>query len=264
MAKRMLASDLDNTLIYSYKQDIGRDKVLVETMGDKELSFMTRKSWELLRDLREEILFVPVSTRSADQYRRIRFFPDWTPDFALVSNGGTLLTGGKEDPEWRAETKERIRDAADELLDARRRMEEDPDRSFEVRLVDNLFLFTKSGRPEHSISRLKEEKYSRLNVYRNGSKIYALPRSLEKGEAVRRLRERTGCPEVWSAGDSEFDLPLLEAADLAFFPQALRPLVDRDPERCVTAGEGELLSDILLMTVRALLHGEKEGKPIRR
>ena len=68
-----------------------------------------------------------------------------------------LLTGGKEDPEWRAETKERIRDAADELLDARRRMEEDPDRSFEVRLVDNLFLFTKSGRPEHSISRLKEE-----------------------------------------------------------------------------------------------------------
>ena len=32
MAKRMLASDLDNTLIYSYKQDIGRDKVLVETM----------------------------------------------------------------------------------------------------------------------------------------------------------------------------------------------------------------------------------------
>ena len=91
----MLASDLDNTLIYSYKQDIGRDKVLVETMEDKELSFMTRKSWELLRDLREEILFVPVSTRSADQYRRIRFFLDWTPDFALVSNGGTLLTGGR-------------------------------------------------------------------------------------------------------------------------------------------------------------------------
>ena len=264
MAKRMLASDLDNTLIYSYKQDIGRDKVLVETMGDKELSFMTRKSWELLRDLREEILFVPVSTRSADQYRRIRFFPDWTPDFALVSNGGTLLTGGKEDPEWSAETKERIRDAADELLDARRRMEEDPDRSFEVRLVDDLFLFTKSSHPEQSLSRLKEEKYSRLNVYRNGSKIYALPRSLEKGEAVRRLRERTGCPEVWSAGDSEFDLPLLEAADLAFFPQALRPLVDRDPERCVTAGEGELLSDVLLMTVRAFLHAEKEGKPIRR
>ena len=68
----LFASDLDNTLIYSYKREIGK-KVLVETMGEKELSFMTENTWRLLKELPPHMMFVPVSTRSEEQYKRICF-----------------------------------------------------------------------------------------------------------------------------------------------------------------------------------------------
>ena len=37
----IFASDLDNTLIYSYKHDIGADKVLAERYEGRDVSYMT-------------------------------------------------------------------------------------------------------------------------------------------------------------------------------------------------------------------------------
>ena len=48
-----------------------------------------------------------------------------------------------------------------------------------------------------------------------------MPRVLNKGTGVRRLRERFPEARVFAAGDSLFDLPLLAAADTAFCPDAL-------------------------------------------
>ena len=43
-----LFADLDNTLIFSYKREIGPDKVCVEVYEGREISFMTRHSLENL------------------------------------------------------------------------------------------------------------------------------------------------------------------------------------------------------------------------
>ena len=40
--------DLDNTIIYSYKHDIGNEKINVEIYQDREISFITKKTQELL------------------------------------------------------------------------------------------------------------------------------------------------------------------------------------------------------------------------
>ena len=91
-------SDLDNTIIYSYKHDIGEDKVGVELYNDRIISFMTGKSYELLKEADRRLLFVPVTTRTPEQYARIDL--GVKPQYALVCNGGMLLKGGVRDEEW--------------------------------------------------------------------------------------------------------------------------------------------------------------------
>lgn len=44
--KDAFISDLDNTLIYSYKKNIGGDTINVEVYEGREISFMTRGSYE--------------------------------------------------------------------------------------------------------------------------------------------------------------------------------------------------------------------------
>ena len=43
-------TDLDNTLIYSYKHDIGTDKECVEIYNDREISFSTKNTLKLIKD----------------------------------------------------------------------------------------------------------------------------------------------------------------------------------------------------------------------
>ena len=54
-------SDLDNTLIYSYKHEIGTGKKCVEIYQGREISFMTAHSAELLRRVRAQAVFVPTT-----------------------------------------------------------------------------------------------------------------------------------------------------------------------------------------------------------
>lgn len=214
----LFCSDLDNTLIYSHRHEIGADKVCVEHYQGREVSFMTEKSLELLRRAVQKMLFVPVTTRTQEQYRRIDLHIG-TPEYALVCNGGVLLVNGKEDETWYVQSLERIADCENELLTGARCMEEDPDRTFEVRNIRSLFLFTKSKRPDRSAVRLREAlDLTRMEVFCNGAKVYAVPVALNKGIAVQRLRKRLHAGFVAAAGDSEFDVSLLAAADLAMAP----------------------------------------------
>ena len=63
----VLHVDLDNTLIYSYKYDIGNDRINAEVYQGREISFLTGTTYENLRKLKEKLLIVPTSTRSIEQ-----------------------------------------------------------------------------------------------------------------------------------------------------------------------------------------------------
>lgn len=211
-------ADLDNTLIYSYKRDIGSEKRCVEVYQGREISFMTEQTYQLLREVSRKFLFVPTTTRTEEQYRRIDLGVG-VPEYALVCNGGVLLKDGKEDVSWYQETMASIQASAEELGRAERLMAEDESRSFEVRDIRHLFLFTKSSQPEKTAMRLKDAlDPSLVSVFTNGVKVYVVPVELDKGKAVRRLRRRLQPELVLAAGDSLFDVPMLAAADIGFAP----------------------------------------------
>lgn len=217
----LLALDLDNTLIHSYKKAEG-SHICVEE-GDihgtwKKLSYMTPQAVEKLRSLSSGILPIPITTRSVEQFRRISIFGD-EPPMAVTSNGGTLLINGVPDKAWRSESEQLINAAAEELERGKSLLESDKNRSFEVRFVDDSFIFTKSDNPDETVSLLTSQLDTKtVEILTNGSKVYILPKGLNKGNALRRLKKRLSPETTIAAGDSEFDIPMLLLADIALVP----------------------------------------------
>lgn len=236
-------SDLDNTLIYSHRRPIAGSKVCVEIYRGREVSFLTEKSRELLRQIIRKVIFVPTTTRTEEQYRRIDLGIG-IPEYALVCNGGVLLVNGIEEESWYQQSRELIVCSVEDLERARLCMEKDANRTLEVRNIRNLFLFTKSNRPQESADRLRSVLSSgQTDVFCNGEKVYVVPKKLDKGTAVRRFRERIRADRVIAAGDSRFDVPMLREADEAILPCNLaKEYTDRNRTVCF----GDIFSDELL------------------
>ena len=163
----VLHVDLDNTLIYSYKHDIGNDKINVEIYQDREISFLTGSTYDNLKKIKRKALIVPTSTRSIEQYNRINLQIGNIP-YALVCNGGILLTDGQKDPSWYQTSLELIRESLPSLKTAQRFLERDRRRKFELRFIEDLFLFTKCDQPELVVEELKKKLDTNLaEVFHN-------------------------------------------------------------------------------------------------
>ena len=145
-------TDLDNTIIYSYKHDIGESKQCVELYQGREISFITHRTHQLLEQVKKQVVIVPTTTRTTEQYQRINLDVGEF-SYALVCNGGVLLADGKEDKDWYRESLERIKGSTKELHKALELLESDKRRTFELRFIRELFVFTKCEEPE-SVSKV--------------------------------------------------------------------------------------------------------------
>ncbi len=214
MSRVVLFSDLDGTLIFSAKlRQVG--DIVIEFKDGEPISCITARQSELFPRLAGVI---PVTTRSVEQYRRIelaRF--GFSPEYALCDNGGTLLVDGEPDAEWSGWSRGIFAECEAELSRFRELMEQDPRRSFETRLIDGLFLFTKSKEPPQTLEYLGRGEL--CESFFTGEKVYVVPKKLSKGEAVKRLAKKLGLSEFAAAGDSLMDLPMLNAAATAVFTE---------------------------------------------
>lgn len=245
----IFASDLDNTLIYSHKRDIGDNKILVELYEGREVSYMTTKSYELLQDISMRLLLVPLTTRSIAQYERL-MITKTVPEYALTSNGGVLLRNGKPDAEWQRQTAQIVRAVAAELDKAQLLLQKDRNRSLDVRFVDDCFVFTKTADITATMNLLANNlDCTQVNIFNNGVKIYVLPKALSKGMAVQRLRQLFEKAKILCAGDSDFDIPALEAADYAYCPPLLYESV-KNPNCSTYYDNRQIFSDWLLENIK--------------
>lgn len=136
-----------------------------------------------------------------------------------VVNGTAVC---REEESWYRTSLELVRDSVGELHRALALLERDPRRTFELRFIRDLFVFTKCEKPEAVVRDLRNKlNADAVDVFNNGVKVYIVPRVLSKGNAVVRFREYIGAGYVIAAGDSEFDIPMLEVADLGIAPPDL-------------------------------------------
>ncbi len=239
-----LFTDLDNTLIYSRRRPLPGDKVVVERLNGADQSFMTGRTLEFFQHA-PWVRVIPVTTRSVSQFERIAA-PGLKIPSALVCNGGVLLMEGVPDVQWLEETRQLAGRELATLPRARAALERlaSPEH---VHMPEGLMVYAKWEDAGRAARLLREQTDGTLlDVLHGGGKVYAIPRSLNKGMAVKRFKRRFITGFTVAAGDSEFDIPLLNAADLAVFPPALEGAV-RAP-RTVVVREGPLsdgLCDVL-------------------
>ena len=211
-------TDMDGTIIRSASKKHPGDLV-IEYKDGCEITCISSDRAKILAELSDSV--IPVTSRSIEQYKRIDI-PGFMPKYALTSNGGNLLVSGIPDKDWSAWSIGIAEKHSAELAACRKLLENDPDRSFEIRLVDGLFLFTKSNAPDKTLQDLSERLSDTvgLDLYNTGAKIYAIPKELNKGAAVKRLVDKLGCckEKIVFAGDSIMDISMLECADIAVYP----------------------------------------------
>ena len=201
--KILFACDLDNTLIHSYKYRRAGD-ICVEHYEGREQSFISPRTLELIKNFSEQNLFIPVTTRSIAQYRRIFWTEDFKPRYAVVTNGAYFLDGDNQE--------NFLREVATPYQDELKRQLAAADENiFTIaRIVDESFLFLKCR------DDIDAAEISFDTVEHFGKKLYLFPPELNKGEALKLLIKRFSPEKVFAAGDSSIDLPMLQLADVSF------------------------------------------------
>lgn len=244
MTRLLFAADLDNTLIRSHRRRRAGD-VCVEWLEGHPQSFMSPRAVELLRSVCRVARFVPVTTRSQAQYRRIRFPEGCAPALAVTAHGATLLTGEGPDPDWRERAQALVSPFREELMRMLACVEGSS-------LVDDAFLFLACETPEAARKRSGAlAAQTRLRVLRGGRKLYLVPPGLHKGQALDWLRQLLRERPVVAAGDCEMDAELLAGADVAVCPRDL-PLPPAG--RVLVCPEGRDFTEYILET--CLRHAE--------
>lgn len=247
----IFASDLDQTLIYSKRSSrLGRneslaDMLLVEKREEEEISYMTPEAVRLLRMVNEQMIFIPVTTRTVSQYKRIFLFQqDIMPAAAVTSNGGNILINGVPDPEWNLSIAGKIRQNTVTEADLQHKFAElsHGEWILSQRTADDLFhyyLIDKEKAPLDELQHFKETAgQCGWNMSLQGRKLYFVPKPVNKWDAVAFLKEKLGETFVAASGDSMLDLCMLEVADYAIAP-----------------AHGELASEKLDRVVRTKANG---------
>ncbi|MFD3522862.1 HAD family hydrolase [Streptomyces sp. NPDC058653] len=229
-APALVASDLDRTLIYSTAAlqlavpDAEAPRLLcVEIYEGRPLSYLTETAAGLLVDLARGSVFVPTTTRTREQYARVRL-PGPAPRYAICANGGHLLVDGESDPRWRTQVADRLAASCAPLAEVREHLlrAADPAWLLKERIAEDLFAYLVVDRallPDGWVKELSEWAEGRgWTVSLQGRKIYAVPRPLTKSAAMRELARRTGAELTLAAGDSLLDADLLLAADRGWRP----------------------------------------------
>jgi len=227
----IFASDLDQTLIYSPKSfrippgDMMPPVTSVEVYEGREISFMADNVIEKLKKIASQSIFVPVTTRTIEQYRRISlFYEQITPAYGVVSNGGNIIVHGIVDSHWQQQVITGMKHnclPAEELLASFKEVCAESWAGM-IRRADDLFYYCVVERdkvPQNSIESFAMWAQGQgWNVSLQGRKLYVVPRVVNKWAAVAYLRDLLQEKNVVTAGDSLLDLCMLEQADYGIVP----------------------------------------------
>ena len=251
----IFASDLDNTLIYSYKKNI-KDAICVEYLNGCAQSFCTKQTINLLQDICDKILFIPVTARSLEQYKRISWPVRCKPYYAVTTNGAIMLENNQVDMEWFNQSKVLVNSWEKEM----RFMEKQLSGKIglkRVSIVDEMYLYA-VGENENIAQYYANLFYKKteLQIEVSGRKIYFLPLDLNKGKAVERLRQKFGDQIVISAGDSQMDISMLQKADISIFPHQNITGIEAEITH-IQSKNNMIFSDYVLQTVQAEMYKAK-------
>ncbi|MFB5194476.1 hypothetical protein ACE198_06045 [Neobacillus sp. KR4-4] len=225
----IFASDLDRTIVYSQRaiEDLGNDDPVVlkpvERKDDNWVAYMTETSFSALKELAMNSLFIPVTTRTTEQFNRFHIFKDDIPiKYAITSNGANIIYQGLLLKDWSVHIIDRMTEESvpqNELLAKLKK--EGFQFDGQMKQAENLFFyFVLNSLPPASDLQVIHE-VAVLNGWRislQGRKLYLIPRAINKGDALEFISKREGLKVLAGAGDSILDWDFLKNCLYRFVP----------------------------------------------
>ena len=191
--------------------------VAVERHDGEDASWMLAGAAAEFAELHRHAVVMAVTTRTPEQWRRIRL-PGPPPRHAIAANGGVLLVDGAPDRAWDKVVAGRLAQAAPlgEIWEQMGRVCR-PEWTSKLRNAGGLFCYAvlhRSRVPDGFLAEASAWAESRgWQLSLQGRKLYWVPRPLTKSAAVAEVARRCGTSTVLAAGDSLLDADLLEHAD---------------------------------------------------
>lgn len=225
----IFASDLDQTIIYSrksFRTPIEESEIqLVEMLEGKEISFMTIRAISLLKQIHNQVTFIPVTTRTIEQFQRIKIFQnEIIPPYVVTSNGGNILKQGKIDQEWSKIVTKQLSSECAHIEDILHKFQEICHGEWVIsqKIADDLFCYSivdNKKIPNHELnSFLAWLSGQGWNYSLQGRKLYFVPKPVNKRNAVEYIQQKYEDKVLITAGDSLLDQCMLEYANYAFAP----------------------------------------------
>jgi len=261
----IIASDLDRTVFYSKRaiEELGlpiETKLKpVEIKGDTWASYLTETAYLSLKVLCQHCVFVPVTTRTTEQYKRFIIFENDIPlTYAITSNGANILYKGALMEEWREQiiTTTRQESVSFEVLLSILQREGFHFKG-QRRSAENLFFYylldclpTVSDRLSLNEAALK---YG-WRISLQGRKLYFIPKAISKGKALDYICKREGVKAVAGAGDSMLDWDFLQNCQYRFVPNhGELAMASISPEITLTKSKGVLAGEEIVQQMLSLL-----------
>jgi hydroxymethylpyrimidine pyrophosphatase-like HAD family hydrolase len=226
----IFASDLDRTLVYSNRAitELGipaSSKLKpIEKKEDHWVAFMTESAYIALKELCQRCVFIPVTTRTIEQFKRFVIFEKEIPlTYAITSNGANILYKGELLKEWSEHVLMRLQTesvAQVELLSLLAK--EGLFFQGQMKQAENLFFYyiLNSYPPTvdtHAINEIVSKYGWRISL--QGRKLYFIPRVINKGAALEYICTREGMEAFAGAGDSVLDWDFLQMCRYRFVPR---------------------------------------------
>jgi hydroxymethylpyrimidine pyrophosphatase-like HAD family hydrolase len=231
----IFASDLDSTLIYSSRHCklINEEKLLPVDFYNNKCSCITKSMHHTLQLINKSMLFIPVTTRSESEYKRIKYFyEEIKPKYAIVANGGILLKNGIELTAWSDIISSKIKEvvsAQDMIKLCSFFLESDLVKSYKTcgdffiySIIDEEKLSDMSSNQEMNLGFLNDLKSLCLkynySVSKQGRKVYIVPNCINKYDPLNYIMHLENINVLIAAGDSLLDYPMIRHSDYGIIP----------------------------------------------
>ncbi|MBW9146969.1 hypothetical protein KTC92_12125 [Clostridium sp. CM027] len=232
----IFASDLDSTLIYSSRHCnlINEENLFpVDFYNNNMCSFITKSMHNKLEHINEIMLFIPVTTRSPEQYTRMKYFYDIIkPKYAVVANGGIILKNGIELKSWTDISSNKLK----KVVSVRNMivlcsffLESDFIKSYKT--CEDLFIYSivDEDKLANNITNGKVEldyfevlrsfcKGYNYSVSKQGKKVYIVPNCINKYDPINYIMQLENTNIFLAAGDSLLDYPLIKHSNYGLVP----------------------------------------------
>ncbi|MGG5253894.1 HAD family hydrolase [Neobacillus sp. SM06] len=226
----IIASDLDRTLIYSNRAiaELGCPDPLqvkpVEQKDGKNISYMTLTGLRILEEVCRKSMFIPVTTRTTDQFKRIGIFREtFTTSYVITTNGAEIYYKGEIIREWSEHLAVLLKqNAAAKEEVAAYFQNQFSCQSAVLRHVNDAFFYFVFDKIPYWLDKQTIMKTAHLfgwNASMQGRKLYFIPKPINKGDALSYICERQGEQAIAGAGDSILDWDFLARCKVRLIPR---------------------------------------------